>query len=139
MADRPETMESGFGFSVLCSTTLSTNYDHPEKLVGTQMVWVRYPESAYGQLSAWQNVRDDLQVKTGSQGGLTSTWQLAVNPYSVTGYRLHYTPIWYPDGEYIAWAQEFYAWSPVGQLYEHKADALMIAGDMYDRITTIKR
>jgi hypothetical protein len=138
-ADKPKQMESGFGFTVQCSTTLTTNYDRPEKLVGVQMVWVRYPESAYGQLSTWQNVRDDLQVKTGTAGGFAATRQLAVNPYSVTGSYLHYTPIWHPDGEYIAWAQSFYAWSPVGQLYEHKKEALTIEGDMYDRMTTIKR
>lgn len=138
-ADKPRQMESGFGFSVQCTTTLTTNYDHPEKLVGSQMVWVRCPESAYGQLSAWQNVRDSLEVKVGEAGEMTVTWQLAVNPYSVTGSRLHYTPLWFPDGEYVAWVQAFYAWSPVGQLYEHKTDTLIIEGDMYDRITTIKR
>ena len=138
-ADRPKTMESGFGFRVSCTTTLTTNYDHPEKLVGAQMVWVRCPESVYGQLSAWQNVRDDLQVQTGTAGNMAATWQLAVNPYSTTGSRLHYTPLWFSDGAYTAWAQAFYAWSPVGQLYEHKTDTLTILGDMYDRITTVKR
>lgn len=39
-ADKPRQMESGFGFSVQCTTTLTTNYDHPEKLVGVQMIWV---------------------------------------------------------------------------------------------------
>lgn len=138
-ADNPQTMESGFGFSVQCSTVLTTNYDHPDKLVGTQMVWVRYAESAYGQVSAWQNVRDSLAVKTGAAGGKSVTWQLAVNPYSVTNSRLHYTPLWFPDGECTAWMQAFYAWTPVGQLYEHKTDTLTIEGDMYDRITTVRR
>ena len=138
-ADKPRQMESGFGLCVQCMTTLTTNYDHPEKLVGAQMVWVRYPESAYGQPSACQNVRDSLEVQTGASGGMVITWQLAVNPYSTTGSRLHYTPLWYPDGSYYAWAQAFYAWSPVGQMYEYKTDMLTIEGDMYDRITTIKR
>ncbi len=138
-ADKPRQMESGFGFNVQCTTTLTTNYDYPEKLVGTQMVWVRCPESAYGQLSAWQNVRDSLEVKTGEAGDMAITWQHAINPYSTTGSRLHYTPLWYPDGSYIAWSQAFYAWSPIGQLYEYKTDAMTIEGDMYDRITTIKR
>ena len=138
-SDNPNIMESGYGGQVLCVTTLTTNYDHPEKLVGVQMVWVRYPESAYGQLYKWQNVNDSLEVKTGSAGEITVTWQLAVNPYSVTGSRLHYTPLWYPDGEYTALAQAFYAWSPVGQLYGFEADSVTISGDMYDRITTIKR
>ena len=135
----PGIMESGFGFSGQCTATLTTNYDHPEKLVGAQVVWVRYPESAYGQLSEWQNVRDSLEVNTGAAGDMTVTWRLALNPYSVTGSRLHYTPLWYPDGEYTALAQAFYAWSPVGQLYGFEADSVTISGDMYDRITTIKR
>ncbi len=138
-ADKPRQMESGFGFCVQCTTTLTTNYDHPEKLVGAQMVWVRYPESAYGQIAGWQNIRDSLEIKTGEAGDMTVTWQLAINPYSATGSRLHYTPLWYPDGIYTAWVQTFYAWSPVGQLYEYKTDVLTIEGDMYDRITTIKR
>jgi hypothetical protein len=138
-AGKPKQMESGFGFTVQCTTTLTTNYDHPEKLVGAQMVWVRFPESAYGQLSAWQNVRDSLEVKSGEAGDTMITWQLDINPHSVTGRRLHYTPLWYTDGEYVTWVQGFYAWSPVGQLYEHKTDALTIDGDMYDRVTTIKR
>ena len=138
-ADRPETMESGFGFSVQCTTVLTTNYDHPEKLVGAQMVWVRYPESAYGQLSTWQNVWDSLDIKTGTMGDMNTTWQIPVNLYSVTERRLHFVPLWFPDGEYVAWAQAFYTWSPVGQLYEHTTDTLTIEGDMYDRVTTIQR
>ena len=138
-ADKPKLMESGFGFSVYCSTVLTTNYDHPDKLVGTQMVWMRYPESAYGQLSQWQDVRDSLKAKTGDPGDTSVVWQLKANPWSVTGSRLHYVPLWYPDGSYTAWGQAFYAWSPVGQLFDFETDALAISGDMYDRITTVSR
>jgi hypothetical protein len=137
--DKPRVIESGFGYSVSCSTVLTTNYDHPEKLVGAQMVWMRCPESAYGQLSQWQDVRDSLAAKTGNPGDTSVTWQFKVNPWSVTGSRLHYIPIWFPDGDYTAWAQAFYAWSPVGQLFEFKTDSLTINGDMYDRITTIQQ
>jgi hypothetical protein len=137
--DKPRVIESGFGYSVSCSTVLTTNYDHPEKLVGAQMVWMRCPESAYGQLSQWQDVRDSLAAKTGNPGDTSVTWQFKVNPWSVTGSRLHYIPIWFPDGDYTAWAQAFYAWSPVGQLFEFKTDSLTIDGDMYDRITTIQQ
>lgn len=138
-ANRPRVMESGFGYSVSCSTVLTTNYDHPEKLVGAQMAWVRAPESAYGQLTQWQDVRDSLAVKTGNPGDVTVAWQLKANPWSVTGSRLHYVPLWFPDGSYIAWAQAFYAWSPVGQMVEYKTDVLTISGDMYDRVTTVQR
>lgn len=138
-ADRPKVMESGFGFLISCTTVLTTNYDHPEKLVGAQMVWIRCPESAFGQLSQWQDVRDSLAAKTGNSGDASATWQLKTNPWSVTGSRLHYVPLWFPDGGYTAWAQAFYAWSPVGQLYDFNTDSLTIDGDMYDRITTGQR
>ena len=137
--DNPDTMESGYGVQVSCTTMLTTNYDRPEKLVGSQMVWVRYPESAYGKLSRWQYVNDSLEAKAGIAGDVTTTWQYAVNPWSVIGSRLHYTSLWYPDGDYTALAQAFYAWSPVGQLYGYETDSVTISGDMYDRITTIKR
>jgi len=137
--DKPKQMESGFGLGVQCTTTLTTDYDQPEKLVGPQLVWVRSPESAYGLTSDWQSVRDSLTAETGNSGDTAITWCLEVNPWSVTGQRLHYTPLWFPDGQYTVLAQAFYAWSPVGQLYEYETDSLTIEGDMYDRVTTIQR
>ena len=138
-SDKPDVMESGFGVQAVCQTMLTTNYDHPEKLVGAQIVWARYPESAYGQTAKWQNVRDGLTVKSGGAGEKVITWQYAVNAFSATGRRLHYTPLWFSDGKYTAWAQAFYAWSPAGQLYDNKTNGVTISGDMYDRITTIRR
>lgn len=138
-SNKPDVMESGFGVQVVCTTTLATNYDHPEKLVGVQMVWVRYPESGYGQTVEWQNVRDSLTVMSGAVGDTSITWQYATNPYSVAASRLHFTPLWFPDGAYTVWAQAFYAWSPAGQLYDNETYSVTIDGDMYDRITTIKR
>ena len=138
-ADRPKVMESGFGYSVSCSTVITTNYDRPEKLTGAQMVWVRGVESAYGQLSKWQDVRDSLTAKTGNPGDASVTWQLKANPWSAIGSRLHFVPLWFPDGEYTALAQAFYGWSPAGQLFDFKTDVLVIDGDMYDRVTTVRR
>lgn len=138
-AGKSDVMESGFGVQVGCITTLTSNYDHPDDLIGPQMVWVRYPESGYGQTSDWQNVRDSLVAESGDAGDWSITWEYAINPYSSTASRLHYTPLWFPDGEYTALAQVFYAWSPVGQLYSYSADSVTIEGDMYDRITTVGR
>jgi hypothetical protein len=137
-SERPKALESGFGYSVSCSTVVTTNYDRPEKLTGAQMVWMRSPESAYGQLSQWKDIRDSLMVKSGNSGDAAVTWQLKANPWSIIGSRLHFVPLWFPDGEYLAWAQAFYGWSPVGQLYDFKTDSLIIHGDMYDRVTTVR-
>lgn len=136
--DNPDLMESGFGIQATCMTTLTTNYDHPEKLIGPQIVWVYTPESAYGQ-GKWQNVRDSLVTSNGIGGDKVIQWQYAVNPYSSTASRLHYTPLWFPNGQYKALAQAFYAWSPVGQMTDYITDSVMIDGDMYDRIAVVRR
>ena len=102
------------------------------------MVWVTYPESAYGT-GRWGDVRSSLEVKEGAPGERIVTWQNPINPYSVLGTRLHYIPLWYPDGAYLASAQAFYAWTPQGQLHSTQTGSVEIYGDMYDRIHVVRR
>jgi subtilase family serine protease len=135
--DDPDLMESGFGVQAYCKTTLTTNYDHPEKLIGPQMVWVYYPESVYGQ-GQWQNTRDSMVTSNGNKGDNAAEWQYAINPFSQTGSRFHYSPIWFPDGQYTALAQAFYGWSPAGQMVDYMMDNVTIEGDMYDRIVVVR-
>ncbi len=136
--DKPDLVESGFGVQASCKTMLTTNYDRPEKLVGPQMVWVYYPESLYGQ-AQWGNVRDSLETGSGSAGETLIEWQYAVNPFSQTGSRLHYIPLWFPDGQYAALAHAFYAWTPAGQAAGFASDGVTVRGDMYDRIAVVRR
>ena len=131
-------MESGFGVQVALRTQLTTNYDHPEKLVGAQMAWVYSPEAGYGQYPQWSGVFDSLQASGGTPGDKVVSWRYAVNPWSESGSRLHYTPLWFPDGQYTMLSQAFYAWSPAGQMYWYDAGSVDILGDMYDRVTAIQ-
>lgn len=137
-AAEPKRMESGFGVQVALRTQLTTNYDHPEKLVGVQMAWVYSPEAGYGQYSKWSGVFDALEISAGSPGDKITQWRYAVNPWSESGSRLHYTPLWFPDGQYTVLSQAFYAWSPAGQMYWYDAGSVDIQGDMYDRVTAIQ-
>ena len=134
----PKRMESGFGVQIALRTQLTTNYDHPEKLVGVQMAWVFSPEAGYGQYSKWSGVFDALEISAGSSGDKITQWRYAVNPWSESGSRLHYTPLWFPDGQYTVLSQAFYAWSPAGQMYWYDAGSVDILGDMYDRVTAIQ-
>jgi hypothetical protein len=136
--DDPLRMESGFGVQAGLQTVLTTNYDHPEKLVGVQMAWTFSPESGYGQIPEWSGAFDALEAATGAPGDWNVAWRYAVNPWSETESRLHYTPLWYPDGQYTVLSQAFYAWSPAGQLYWYDAASVDILGDMYDRVTAIQ-
>ena len=133
----PDVIESGFGVSIAVKTTLSTNYDHAEKLVGVQRVWCWSPESGYGELSGYSDVFDSLQTKEGERGDKVVRWQYKINPYSETDSRLHYTPLWFPNGTYRVQVQGFQAWSPAGEMYASESDAVTIDGDMYDRVTAV--
>ena len=133
----PDVIESGFGVSIAVKTELSTNYDHAEKLVGVQRVWCWSPESGYGELSGYSDVYDNLQTSEGERGDKVIRWQYKVNPYSETDSRLHYTPLWFPDGTYRVQAQGFQAWSPAGEMYATESDDVTIDGDMYDRVTAV--
>ena len=138
--DHPDMMESGFGVSATAATRLTTNYDHPEKLVGPQMYWAYYPETNYWTDSDWSQYADALEYKSGAFGQVGETsWQYAVSPYSVTDSRLHYTPVWFPDDMYEAVGQSFYGWSPAGQMYQQVSDTVEIEGDMYDRFPVLNR
>lgn len=138
--DHPDMMESGFGIAVTATTTVTTNYDNPQKLVGPQMYWVFYPETGYWTESEWSRYAESLEELSGTIGGInTVSWQYAVSPYSVTNSRLHYTPVWFPDGLYEAVGQPFYAWTPAGQMYSQVGDTVEIDGDMYDRFPVLNR
>ena len=138
--DHPDMMESGFGVSATATTRLTTNYDHPEKLVGPQMYWAFYPDTGYWTDSDWSQYADALEYKSGAFGQVGETsWQYPVSPYSVTESRLHYTPVWFPDGMYEAFGQSFYGWSPAGQMYQQVSDTVEIEGDMYDRFPVLNR
>jgi hypothetical protein len=135
---KPDLIESGFGIESSAEMVITTNYDRPYKLVGPQMVYLFYPEAAYGK-SPFTHYADHLEILNGAKGAHSSLWQYPISPFSLTGSRLHYTPLWTPDGSYDVMAQSFYAWSPVGQMYDFKSDSVTIEGDMYDRVTVVRR
>ncbi len=139
--EKPDTVESGFGLAITATTTLTTNYDHPEKLIPSQMNWLFFPESAYGQVSQWPLAYEGMEQTNATGSGTattTLTWSYPVNPYSVAGSALHFTPLWTPDGDYQVLSQSFYAWSPLGQMVSYANDGATIEGDMYDRIAVVR-
>ena len=138
IAGKQDVMESGFGLEAFATTSITTNYDRPDKLVGPQMLYAFYPETLFGQ-SPYARYADSMVTSSGSAGERTISWCYPISPFSTVGSKLHFTPLWIPDGLYPVLAQAFYAWSPVGQVYEYKSDPVTILGDMYDRVTVVRR
>ncbi len=46
--------------------------------------------------------------------------------------RVHFTPVWYPDGEYEIAVFLFDSWTPVGQLWDYRVYTIHIDGTLYD-------
>jgi hypothetical protein len=129
-------VQSGFGIEQTATATLTTNYDHPEKLVGIQDVWLTYPETGYGLDAGGFSGYYEPMISD-APGGLSNTWSYPINPYSVANMPLHYIPLWYPDGEYAVLCTAFGAWSPNGQMVADLPDSVTVSGNMYDRMTAV--
>lgn len=55
------------------------------------------------------------------------------NKYSTYNDRVHFTPIWYPDGaNYTVYAEVFDIWCPAGQLSLRLTNHMKIRGNVYD-------
>ncbi len=131
-----DTVQSGFGVEQTAGAVLTTNYDHPEKLVGVQDLWLTYPETGYGMdVGGYTGYYE--QMISDVLGGLSNTWSYPINPYSVANMPLHYIPLWYPDGEYTVLCTAFGAWSPNGQMFADLPDSVTVSGNMYDRVTAV--
>lgn len=69
-----------------------------------------------------------LYHKDLSESGDAETEELAQDKRS----RVHFTPVWYPDGEYEIALCMFDAWTPAGELRLCRTDSLKISGSLYD-------
>ncbi len=68
-----------------------------------------------------------------------NTLQFEQNPFSITkqgekdGRRIHYTPLWYPDGNYTVKTYLFDCWTPAGMVsLQNTLQPVVIGGSMYD-------
>jgi hypothetical protein len=129
-------IQSGFGIEQTATALLTTNYDHPEKLVGVQDVWLTYPETYYGVDSAKYTGYYESMI-SGSMGVNSNTWSYPDNPNSVLHLPLHYIPLWFPDRQYTVLCTLFGAWSPNGKMYADLPGSVTVSGNMYDRITAV--
>jgi len=89
-----------------------------------------YPEFNYGT-GASQTDSLDLYTETNS-AGYTADLVFKSNPYSVSGNRMHFTPMWFPDGAYKINFDCFDIWTPAGMLTGTTGAKVIISGSIYD-------
>ena len=117
-----KTMRSGYGVKV--SVTGDVDGSAPNShITGLQTAVAYFPEWQYK--SYWRLL--DL-----TRSGNPSTLQFKANKYSTYNRRVHFTPLWYPDGKYEVSVYAFDAWTPAGMLVANLSDYVTIKGNVYD-------
>ncbi len=122
------TTRSGYGLNTEVHVKLTGI--PTDMYTGHAKATARYPEFNY---STGASATDDLHLLTEStSGGYAADLVFKSNPYSVRGNRMHFTPMWFPDGEYKVNYDCFDIWTPAGMLTGTTGSKVIIDGSMYD-------
>lgn len=116
-----ETIKSGYGIEMDTSTVLSSNAPSSH-ITGAQNAVSYFPEFNY---QTYWRLHD---LKT---GGLSADFWLKPNEYSTYQSRVHFTPIWYPDGSYTPITHVLDAWTPDGMLTLQLQSSITISDNLF--------
>ena len=116
------TMKSGYGVSNTVTATVSTSAPMSHYTDGQTAVSY-YPEFNY---TTYWRLLDRLS------SGKTARFQFAENIYSTYKQRVHFSPVWFPDGSYTVNTHVMDIWTPAGMLCANLTDSVTISGSLYD-------
>lgn len=116
------TMKSGYGVSNTVTATVSTSAPMSHYTYGQTAVSY-FPEFNY---TTYWRLLDRLS------SGRTARFQFAANIYSTYKQRVHFSPVWFPDGSYTVNTHVMDIWTPAGMLCANLTDSVTISGSLYD-------
>lgn len=116
------TMKSGYGISVDVSANLSSSAPNSH-ITGAQNVVAYFPEFNY---QGYWRLLDRVT------SGYSSQFKLKQNKYSTYNQRVHFTPVWFPNGRYTVYSKVIDAWTPAGMLSMNLTDYVNINGSVFD-------
>lgn len=115
-------MKSGYGLGARVSATVSSSAPSSH-ITGAQNVVAYFPEFDYG---------DYWRLLERLDTGYSSTYGFQANQYSTYGRRVHFSPVWFPDGDYVPYVEVLDAWTPAGMLQVNLTDTLAVNGSLFD-------
>ncbi len=115
------TLKSGYGYQQTVISRITTNASSAVSQTPNAVTY--FPE--FGYETYWR-LLERMSV------GLTSRLEFKENNFSTYKNRTHFTPIWYPDGNYIANTWLIDVWTPTGMLSLNLTDNLTISGNLWD-------
>lgn len=116
----------GSGYGVQINVDVEVIGDDSGTFTGAQSVIAEFPEFGFDIYHR--------RLESSSSGGEHSNWYFQDNEYSNEGAPVHFTPVWYPDGEnYPVLVQVGNVWTPLGELSEYIVlDGYDIEGSVFD-------
>ena len=118
------TMKSGYGFAIKANSTVTplSGYSMPDQNAYTlpQYATALFPEFSY---LAQQGKCRTLQLNG-------NTWSFRQNAnYG----NIHFTPLWFPDGNYTVVVKLSDCWTPLGMITRQtRTNTIVISGSAYD-------
>ena len=116
------TMKSGYGVSNTVTATVSTS---------APMSHYTYGQTAVSYFSEF-NYTTYWRLLDRLSSGKIARFQFAENIYSTYKQRVHFSPVWFPDGSYTVNTHVMDIWTPAGMLCANLTDSVTISGSLYD-------
>ena len=124
-------MKSGYGVDENVSTSVSTSSSDSDAITGVQRVISFYPEFEYDQTSYDNSGYYRILEKLSD--GLSASFDLQPNLYSLYARHEHFTPVWFADDKlYTPETYSFDVWTPSGMLSCTSTDSVYIKGSLFD-------
>lgn len=123
------TTRSGYGLNTEVSVELS-DVDNT-MYAGSAKVNAYYSEFNYSTAENRSNMLL-LMDENADDDEYTASFTFDSDTDSISGGKMHKTPIWYPDGEYTVKYAVYDLWTPAGMLTGNTYALIRINGSMYD-------
>lgn len=110
-----KTMKSGYGINEKVTALVYGNGEH----TSLQNAVANFPEFYYK--TYWRLLESTS----------TNVLEYQKNKYSTYNNRVHFSPVWYPDGSYIVYTWAMDCWTPAGMLSANLTDSVTIKGNVF--------
>lgn len=139
-ANAGEDFKSGYGYKLSLNSKVASNTNvNPQKyLSGVGSAFTYFSEFNFKegvtQLDAFDQYNRQSQRTDQKYYDSTAeaTLEFKENSFSANNSRVHFTPLWYPDGKYTIYTESFDAWTPGGMLSLTKSADFNMNGNVYD-------
>ncbi len=118
---------SGYGLNT--AVTVSLTGVPADMFAGNAKVNAYYPEFNYSTSGTKSNM---LLRASENAGGYSASYTFDTDADSISGGKMHKTPIWFPDGDYSVKYEFYDLWTPAGMLTANNYAVIGIEGSMYD-------